>query len=203
MDVKQYMVDTNSIRYRINKMENIKPARSFWQSTIVDIENGTANVFVPREVIRELHNQSFSFVKFNNSPELINIADIMRFSTVIENITSPEIEELIIEISAYVTAEFREELVIATGLEKLKYPSIPDARILCTSWQQDFIMVTGNIKDFILLPLLEAPDQDKLYNILSHRFVKIPPPLHTKIHQDITFANYFNSLIEKLENLNP
>ncbi|WP_241773264.1 DUF4411 family protein [Bacillus sp. LL01] len=183
-------------------MENIKPARRFWRSTIVDVENGIANVFVPREVIRELTNQSFSFIKFRNSPELINIADIIRFSTIIDNITTPEIEELIIEFSAYVTAEFREELMVATGLEKLKYPSIPDARILCTSWQHDFIMVTGNIKDFILLPLLEAPDQDKLYNILTHRFVKIPPTLHTKIHRDTTFTNYFNSLIEKIDNYN-
>jgi len=201
MDLKQYMVDTNAVRYRVNKAESIKPARRFWSKAMSEVINGESVIFLPQEVDRELTNQSFSFIEFENSPELNNIAEIKEISEIIPNITSQEIEELIIEMSAYITARFRKELTAVTAVSKLKYPSIPDARILCTAWQRDCVLVTGNISDFILLLLLESPEDDKLYNILNESYIKIPKELHSEIHSDEVFAGYFQKLVELIGDL--
>lgn len=202
MDLKQYMVDTNSVRYRVNKAEAIhKPARRFWNKALEEVQSGEAVILVPQEVVRELKNQSFSFTKFKNKPELENIAELLSYSEMIPNITSGPVEELIIEMTAFVTAEYREELLTTTNVSKLKYPSIPDARILCTAWQRDCVMVTANISDFVLLLLLEAPNEEKLYNILTASYIKIPEKLHAKIHSDEVFQSMFQQLVEKIESL--
>ena len=201
-DVKQYVVDTNSIRYKVTtNNEYQKVARRFWSKALHEMQNGEAVILVPEAVVRELNHQSISFTAFKNEKELENIADILSFSEEIPNITSDEIDELIILLSAHVTAHYREEIKAVTNTSKLKYPSIPDARILCTAWQRECVMVTGNIKDFVLLPLLEAPDDAKLYNILSESFVTIPEALYTKIHNDPVFHSMHQELVAKVESL--
>jgi predicted nucleic acid-binding protein len=200
--LKQYLVDTNSIRYKVTTDDtNQKAARRFWSKAINEMQNGEAVILVPEAVVKELKHQSFSFEVFKNEKELENIADILSFSEVVPNITSDEIEELIISTSAYVTSKFREEIKEATNTSKLKYPGIPDARIICTAWQRNCVMVTGNIKDFVLLPLLEAPGEQKLYNIMSESFITLPEELYLKIHDDSTFQTMFQELVRKVETL--
>lgn len=201
-DIKQYAVDTNAVRYKVNKDRKYsRPARRFWDKAIAETKSGEAVIFMPQEVIRELNNQSFSFKTFKNIRELENIADILKHSQEIRNITSSEIEELIIEMSAFIGAEYRQELKNCTGVSNLKYPGIPDARILCTAWQRDCIMVTGNISDFVLLPLLLPHDEDKLYNILSESYIKIPQVLHNKIHSNPEFKSKFQRLVSLISEL--
>lgn len=66
--VKRYLVDTNSVRYRaINADdENQKAARRFWSKAIHEMQNGEAVILVPQTVVDELKHQSFSFTAFNN-----------------------------------------------------------------------------------------------------------------------------------------
>lgn len=48
MYVKQYLIDTNVIRYKVNIDANIKKhARFFWKKVITEIQNGEAVIYVP------------------------------------------------------------------------------------------------------------------------------------------------------------
>jgi predicted nucleic acid-binding protein len=199
-DLKQYMIDTNAVRYYVNPDRQYqKPARRFWRKAREEIQNGEAVLLVPGEVVRELNIQSFSFSAHGNQKELNNITQLLEYCNVVPSVSSDEIEHEIRKLSAHIRANYRADIDCGKGVH---YPSVSDARILCTAWQEDCVLVTANIKDFMLYPLLDASSESKLYDILSDTYIEITEEAHSKIHKDPQFKTMFerlNELVEELE----
>lgn len=101
---------------------------------------------------------------------------------------TPELEHLIRKMQAYIRAHYRSEL----GSDKAEYGNVSDARILYTAYIEDSILVTANVKDFLLYPLLYPSDENVLYNLIENEYVKIPDEGYNKIHADDAFRNLLN-----------
>lgn len=140
--------------------------------------------------------QSFGFIVHGNEKELRNIAELLEFSNEIPVLNSIEMEHQIRKIAAYVKANYKLELDIGKGVE---YPSVADAIILLTAWQESLILVTANIRDFMLLPILSAQNEEVLLDITSNSFVNIPLSLHTSIHHDEDFRQMLNVLVHMID----
>lgn len=190
--LKQYMIDTNVIRYNVNPAENLhEPTQNFWNKVVDEMENGRAVLFISSEVRRELTNQSFGFIARNDQLELDNIEDLLKHCNEVPSLTTKDIEDKIIEISAYVAANYKSDIDCGKGV---KIPSVPDARILYTAWQEEYTLVTANIKDFMLLLLLDGPDEDRLLDVLSGSYITVTPQAYEKIHNDENFKRLYGEL---------
>ncbi|MBP3040270.1 hypothetical protein J9303_12325 [Bacillaceae bacterium Marseille-Q3522] len=44
------------------------------------------------------------------------------------------------------------------------------------------IIVTENIKEFMLYPLLFENEQDKLYDLITQKYIKLDPAVYQKIN---------------------
>lgn len=192
--MKQYTLDTNVFRYKATKAEPQykKQAKRFWKQVTEEIRNGEAVLFVPSEVKRELEVQSFTLGdKYNAS-----LSELLEDCMPLPDVSTIEIEHQIRQMTAYVRSEYQQKI----GRE-MEYGGVSDARILYTAYEKDSILVTSNIKDFLLYPLLFAEDdQDRLYDFLSNSFVKIAPELHQEIHNDEAFIGMLETLYELEEN---
>ncbi|WP_373895372.1 hypothetical protein ACUL41_13915 [Virgibacillus natechei] len=61
--LKQYTLDTNVLRYKINRDDGNdlrNAARIFWRKVENQIKHNEAVLLIPQEVIRELEVQSFT-----------------------------------------------------------------------------------------------------------------------------------------------
>lgn len=92
-------------------------------------------------------------------------------------------EHLIRIMQACIRANYKNEI----GREKVEYGGVSDARILYTAYSNDSILVTANIKDFLLYPLLYPQNEDILHDLKKNTFVNIPSEGYTKIHGDDKF----------------
>ena len=82
---------------------------------------------------------------------------------------------------------------------KLDYLRTSDARILVDAYRNDAVLVTANIKDFIVYSLFCEPREQKLYDFLNKRYVEVSPEARAAIATDPLFL----SLQTKLEALQP
>ncbi|MCU7667738.1 DUF4411 family protein [Bacillus thuringiensis] len=196
-ELKKYLVDTVAVRYRVNK-DYKKPVRRFWTKALEEVGNGEAVLLIPEEVFHELEIQSFGFSAHNNKKELDNIANVLEQCNVVPNITSTEIEHQLRKMAAYVRGNYKEDIDAGKGIE---YPGVSDSRILCTAWRNDCVVVTANIKDFMLLPLLDAPGEEILYDIVSSKYITVTEEAHQKIHSDETFKTMFRDLVKMVEKI--
>src|SRR5699024_7345961 len=119
-------------------------------------------LFLPKEVLRELKVQSFSLPKSEND----RIENLVKLCQVTSPIFSNEIEHNIREITAYIRSEFKS----AIGRKNMEYGNISDARILYTAYSEDSILVTANVKDFLIYPLFFPRNEDRLYNIKDNSY---------------------------------
>lgn len=195
--LKKYLVDTVAVRYRVNK-DYKKPVRRFWKKALEEVGNGEAVLLIPEEVFRELEIQSFGFSAHNNKRELDNIANVLETCNKIPTIASIEIEHQLRKMAAYVRGNYKEDIDVGKGIE---YPGVSDSRILCTAWRNDCVVVTANIRDFMLLPLLDAPGEEILYDVVSGQYITVTEEAHQKIHSDETFKSMFLELVEMVEKL--
>ncbi|KON66455.1 hypothetical protein AKG34_26280 [Peribacillus butanolivorans] len=189
-DVKQYTLDTNIFRYETNPSADHlqKAARVFWNQIRQEMLDGEAVLLVPKEVVRELHIQSFTLSEKENN----KIAGLLKLCTeVVPERLSPEIEHQIREMSAYVRSEFKADI----GM-KMEYGGVSDARILYSAYSEDSILVTANVKDFLLYPLLFKNDEERLYDMKENAFVKIPEDVYSTIHADSVFKGLLQDFFE-------
>ncbi len=177
------MLDTNIFRHKTNANDSADlqaGARSLWNKIIEEVYNHHAVLLVPKEVVRELEVQSFTLKENQNE----KIADLLEMCREIEpehfNI---DIEFSLRKLSAYIRAQHRGLLVS----DKVEYLKASDARILYTAYYKDSILVTSNVKDFILYPLLFPAGEERLYCMKTNQYIKIPDDGHRTIHDDITF----------------
>lgn len=199
LEFKSYLVDTNGFRYLTNTKEDKtikKAAKSFWKHAMEEIQHEEATIVIPKEVIRELEVQSFSLP--GGEKQLARIADLLEVvKEPLPDISTPEIEHQIRKISAFIGERFREDIKYELGINKVSYRSVSDVRILYTAWQYDCVLVTGNVRDFALYPLLFLPKEDRLYDITTGTYKKYGPSIYNKI----TSNKFFQSMMEELHYL--
>jgi|SaaInlLV_10m_DNA_1039704.scaffolds.fasta_scaffold38458_2 hypothetical protein len=201
-DLKAYLLDTNAFVYPTNpgkeNKENRRAATVFWEQARIEIETGDAVLCIPREVARELEVQSYSLgggVKQHK--RILELLD--EIEETYPDITTPEIEHQLRKISAFVGESYREGIKQNYGIDKVKYGGVSDARILYTAWQYDCVLVTANIKDFVIYPLLFSPGEDRLFDILSGTYKYISSPLFTTITTDPLFEKMMEELHSLIE----
>jgi predicted nucleic acid-binding protein len=202
-ELKSYLLDTNGFRYLTNPKENKdikKAAKAFWKHAIEEIQDGKAILVIPKEVARELEVQSFSLP--GGEKQYARIADLLEeVEETLPDISTPEIEHQIRKISAYIGEEFRESIRTELDVAKVKYGGVSDIRILYTAWQYDCILVTGNVKDFVLYPLLFTPEEDRLFDIISGTYKKYSLPTYTKVTTDPVFEGMMQELQKSIDEL--
>ena len=151
-------------------------------------ENGEAVLLVPREVVRELKVQSYKL----KTRENIKIMGLLNYcQEVSPTVPTDDIEHQIRLISSYVKSNFKDDI----GLP-MEYGGVSDSRILYTSYCEDADLVTANFKDFLLYPLLFNQDEERLYDIKTREYVKIPKEAYDKIHSDSQFQELLQEFFE-------
>jgi predicted nucleic acid-binding protein len=195
-EAKAYMLDTNVFRYKSNPSahkSHKKAAKRFGRNVLLEVHNREATLYIPKEVIRELEVQSYTLSEKENQ----RIAELLELvEETVPDITTPEIEHQIRKMAAYVRSEYKTDIDTAKDME---YGGVSDARILFAAWQYDCILVTSNIKDFMLYPLLFPQNEDRLFDLLSGTYVKITPSVYEKIHNDPIFAGMIQDLHKIIE----
>ena len=195
-ELKSYLLDTNGFRYLTNPKEDKdikKAARAFWKQAIEEIQNGEAILVIPKEVARELEVQSFSLP--GGEKQYSRIAELLEeVEETLPDISTPEIEHQIRKISAYVGEKFREVIKAELDIAKVKYGGVSDIRILYTAWQYDCVLVTGNVKDFILYPLLFSHEEDRLFDIITGTYKKYGLPAYSVITTNSVFEGMMQDL---------
>lgn len=201
-ELKSYLLDTNGFRYLTNPKEDKaikKAAKAFWKYVAEEIQNGEAVLVIPKEVARELEVQSFSLP--GGEKQYARIADLLEeVQETLPDISTPEIEHQIRMISAFIGEKFREDIKTELDIAKVQYGGVSDIRILYTAWQYDCILVTGNVKDFVLYPLLFSPEEDRLFDIITGTYKKYELQTYSAITTNVVFESMMqelHSLIEK------
>jgi predicted nucleic acid-binding protein len=196
IETKAYLLDTNVFRYKSNPSAHKihkKAGKRFWKNVLQEVRNGEASLFIPREVVRELEIQSYTLSEKENQ----RIADLLeQIEVTIPDIATPEIEHHIRKMAAYIRSEYKNEIHTVKDME---YGGVSDARILFAAWQYDCILVTSNIKDFMLYPLLFPQNENRLFNLLSEMYVTNNPSVYEKIHKDPTFKGMMQVLHKMIE----
>lgn len=198
--LKQYVLDTNIFIYLTNRSSSDdlrRETRYFWKKAKKEFENGEAVLLVPKEVRRELEIQSYTLTEERNNRTNALLEHCREVSPT--NLTQ-DVEHKIRQLTAYVRANFKEDI----GRDKMEYGGVSDSRILYTAYIEDGILVTGNVKDFLLYPLLFPLEEQRIYSINENKFVVIPPDGYTKIHSDPDFQKLlkeFFKLSQQLEEI--
>ncbi len=190
--MKQYVLDTNIFVYLTNPSSGDdlrRAARYFWGNAREEFENGEATLIVPEEVRRELEVQSYTLTDKRNRKTNAFLELCQEVSPIH---LSQEIEHKIRQLTAYVRAKFKEDI----GRDKMEYGGVSDSRILYTAYVEDGILVTGNVKDFLLYPLLFPLDEKRLYDIKENEYILIPPEGYEKIHSDSYFQKLLHEFFE-------
>ena len=190
---KQYTVDTNFFRYHANNNgdQNLRRAAAlFWRTAKEEIEKGEAVILIPAEVRRELEIQSHTLPDRENNKIQRLLANCQEVSPSV----SIELEHQVRTMSAYLRANYRNTL----GNLPIEYGGVSDSRILYSAYYEDSILVTANVKDFMLYPFLFNQSEDRLYDLKQNQFVHISEEAYNLVWQDSDFQNMFLKL-SKLE----
>lgn len=179
---KQYMLDTNVFRYKTdNSSQYLRQAKLFWKMILKELRDGEAEIYTSAEVIRELEVQAYTM--FEKQKKKLEV--LKNHLTVVSDDTSIEAEHLIRKMSAYIRSKYKDDLnVIGRGVE---YPAVSDSRILLSAWQNECILVTANIKEFMLYPLLFDDYECKLYDLITGSYIEIAGIVHEMINEDAVF----------------
>lgn len=200
-----YVLDTNTFRYETDPGAHAaykEATNQFWLKVKDELLNQSANLYTPNEVLRELEVQFFGL----RATEKEDIRGLLRNQIVIpDNVFNIELEHHIRKMSAYVRSKFN--ILIGADFEmlpkKVNYPAVSDARILLSAYIRGGILVTSNIKDFILYPLLFEANEQKLLNLLDGSFKQLSPSNHNTISSDTDFVVMKNELDNLIEQNNP
>ncbi|WP_413381881.1 hypothetical protein [Alkalihalobacillus sp. 1P02AB] len=194
--MKQYMLDTNCIRYNVTKNKYLKKAsKRFFQMVEEEKETNEVHLVIPEEVKEELINQTYGFREvFHNEREIENIEAFLPHLKVVPNHINYEEEKVIRRMAAIVTTRYRTPLTQEIK-KNFRFPSASDARILGSALKTDSIMVTNNTREFILLLFLAQPKQQILYDLEEGQYLKISQTLYDLVwndHEFIQLYNHFN-----------
>ncbi|KGA98398.1 hypothetical protein AJ85_03940 [Alkalihalobacillus alcalophilus ATCC 27647 = CGMCC 1.3604] len=193
--MKQYMLDTNCIRYTVSKNKHLKKAsKRFFQMVEEEKKINEVHLVIPEEVKEELINQMYGFREvFHNEREIENIEAFLPQLKVVPNDINYEEEKLIRRMAAIVTTRYRTPLTQEIN-KNFRFPSASDARILGSALKTDSVMVTNNTREFILLLFLAQPKQQILYDLEEGQYLKISQTLYDLVWNDPEFTHLYNDL---------
>ncbi len=190
-ETKAYLLDTNVFRYKSSPSAHTnhkKAAKRFWKDVLQEVRHEEAVLYIPKEVIRELELQSYTL----GEKERQRISELLENITImIPDWTTPDMEHQVRKMVAYIRSEYQRKI---NAMRDMEYGSVSDARILLTAWQYDCILVTANIKDFALYPLLFPQHEHRLLNLLSNDYIIISPSIYDTIHHDPIFTGMLQEL---------
>lgn len=155
-----------------------------------------AILLIPDEVRLELKVQMIA--KDLRPSEKRRIARLISECTVSSIGLKSNIEQHLRIMSGYIAKQYRQEFEDEIGL-KAQYLRTSDARILHSAFSEDGIIVTRNIKDFLLYLVMNDQEEEVLYDIADGKFVQISAQLHETIHQDQRFCRLFSKFIKIYE----
>ncbi|MBP1994673.1 DUF4411 family protein [Paenibacillus eucommiae] len=192
-----YMPDTNMFRDFVNSNANQaklkQAAHDFWTSTSTLAALNQAEIKIPKEVEAELKVQMHTFTSTQHKNIL---TQILNQNVVVDFPLPIDLERELREFTNYLRDNNNfNQTVIRHPDYGLNYLQASDARILVTAYKYDGILVTHNIKDFLIYDLLFEPTEDKLYDYVNKRFVKVPSAGRTLIEQDAWFQKLKQDLI--------
>lgn len=207
-----YFIDTNVIRYlsqtstteKILNEHWLAAAEIFLDKALEEIENDKARLRIPLEVYRELELHSLNY----QTHWIWASEEIKQYVELLKHISerTPHTE--------YSTEAIYRLKILAVYLSKYNHPlknsgfdfsfkagGENDVRILCAAYDYEGVIVTGNIKDFLVYLLLndEMEQKDILYNIETNEYVKIPEDILQTIWADQDFQNYKQEFLLALE----
>jgi len=192
-----YLPDTNLFRYMDNNdLETYKQAaREFFTMARQEIVEGKSQILVSPEVKCELEVQMHT-LKAREQQSVRNLLAVLPQST---NTNLPiDLERDLRIFSNYIrSSQFKG--IFKIPHYKHDYLHISDARILADAYRNDAVLVTANIKDFIVYSLFNEPGEQKLYDFLNKCYVEVPPETRAAIATDPLFL----TLQTKLETLLP
>ncbi|RTE11777.1 DUF4411 family protein [Paenibacillus whitsoniae] len=192
-----FMPDTNMFRDFVNGNANQadlkRAAHDFWRSTAALAALNQAEIKIPKEVETELRVQMHTFTSTQHKNILTKILN----QNVIVDFPLPvDLERELREFTNYLRdPNHFNQTIIRHPHYGLNYLQASDARILVTAYKYDGILVTHNIKDFLIYDVLFEPAEEKLYDYVNKRYVKIPPAGRALIEQDRWFQKLKQDLI--------
>jgi len=203
-----YMLDTNLLRYLTGKTSSQteeqrlkKSAEEFWSKVLEEVRDLDAQILLPQEVVRELNIQ-MHILPTKTQEQLRSILSNLETE---DFDLSSSLEYELREFSSYAIQTYRDQIrptqqtTTSSGKKeyKLEYLQASDARILVAAYLNDAVLVTRNIKDFIVYLLFCAPEEKRLYDFVEKQFVTIPAEGLALVYQD----EYFQAIQAKLEHL--
>lgn len=191
-DHSSLLLDTNVFRYQTTPGSQHKDvANRFWENVKEKLEQKKVELCTADEVVRELDVQSYS----SNPKEVKEIREtLLPKIEVYDYLYDAEAEHSVRKASALLSANYKIEM--PSGKMMVKYPGVGDARILLTAYENDCVIVTSNVKDFMLYPLLYPQTGKVLYDLLLEKYVQIDPLLYQEIQSNAEFIA-FKSAINK------
>lgn len=195
-----YILDTNLFRYHADKRNDVnvknhrKAAIDFWNNIIEESTNQEADVLIPLEVKNEL------LVQRNQLKDSVNqkIDVLLNHFDIDDYVLPPAIELELRLLSSYVIGKYRDVIqpTEMSGGEpyKVSYLQASDARILASAYMNDGVLVTRNIKDFIIYLFLCPPGAKCLYDFVEKQYITIPQEGMDQVLQDVKFQEMKRSI---------
>lgn len=201
-NTKTYFTDTNCYRYpsattnsssspqMVATKKHKATSKKFWDSVVAESSLGKAVVMTCEEVTQELKVQSYTL-----KPKENKIINTLISKVIIESTEIPkDLEYLLREFSNYARSKYGS--ILTPPGYSMEYLKASDARIFISSYLNEAILVTSNIKDFLLYPLFFGEDEDVLYDILNETYIKLPYMGRKAIEQDAFFQNVLRKMKE-------
>lgn len=192
----KYFLDTNIIRdlstrskdkaSQLRKMQ----CKSFWRK-IMDDPNSL--LYLSDEVQIELRVQ-LSAMHFKET-EITSITTAISDCIISTSTLSFEKETSLRLLSAYLKNKYGFRIRKETGFS-CEYLQVSDARILYTAFEEDGVLVTRNIKDFLIYLLFFDHDETILYDISQGAYINFSQPLYNEIQNDSIISAFLSKIID-------
>lgn len=194
--ITTYFTDTNCYRYasaitngadsKEMEVKRIYKAvtKRFWDKIITETSQGEAIILTCDEVIQELKVQSHTL----QGKEKKQIEKLVSQVEVDNTLIPQHLEYKLRELSNVMRSRYGKFLT--NPPRAMDYLRTSDARIFISSYLNDAILATANIKDFLLYPLFFGEEEKKLYDILNEEYVMIAPKGRELVEQDPLFQEF-------------
>lgn len=195
--IVKYVIDTNVIRdlsarsNDVGTQKHQKQCQHFWKKIK---EDSNAILMIPEEVKVELDVQLLAEIPPKPN-ERQRILDAVNDCQIVYEKSTREIENKLRELSAILKAKYGSRIHEECQLTS-QHMQVSDARILSAAYEQDAILVTRNIKDFILYLFLSEADEEVLYDTGTGEYISVSTELHEAVLSDEEFSARLEDFFE-------
>lgn len=190
-DIHVYLLDTNFFRYYSNAASPYQEkAALFWEKIKAEVSDDVALIGTSEEVVRELEVQFLEL----ETDQVEEIQELLIDTTVFPYKFSIDAEYALQQLGSYVCKTYKNSLR-EVGLP-IDLIGTSDSRIILTALENECLIVTANVKDFLVYILLSFDPLFSIYDPNGGKIVCIPNDLYNSIQKDANFQTL------KLEVLN-